>query len=278
MGRKNQVEGRQKRILELLEQNEEVSLGFLCKELSCSETTTRNDLRILEQHGMLRRTFGGAIRTDETPTLWLNISVREQEHIAEKRDIARYVVDHLLRPGMTIVLDAGTTCAVLAQEIAKKRLKLRVITNSFHAAVALAPALDVVELYMIGGMYNPVSGSLYDEFQLEVIQQLRADLFFMGTDAVSVSDGFTIMGLSGLSECTIKRGILNLSHKTYVLADHSKFGRTTMKLVCSVDSVDAVITDAGVNKLMAEDLQSNSVPVIIAGKTRKASEDTDDDL
>ena len=59
---------------------------------------------------------------------------------------------------------------------------------------------------------------------------------------------------------------------------NSLFGVNYMKLVCSLDSVDAVITDTGVNKLMAEDLQSNSVPVIIAGKTRKASEDTDDDL
>jgi len=275
MGRKNQVESRQKKILELLEQNEEVSLPFLCRELECSETTTRNDLRILEQHGMLRRTFGGAIRTDETPSLWLNISVREKEHISEKRDIARYAVEHLIRPGMTIVLDAGTTCAVLAQEIAKKRLKLRVITNSFHAALALTPALDAVELYLIGGMYNPVSGSLYDEFQLEVIRQLRADIFFMGTDGVSISDGFTIMGLSGLSECTIKRGILDLARKTYVVADHSKFGRTTMKLVCDVDSVSGIVTDDGANKMMVADLQNHGVPVMTAGNT---GEPADDDL
>ncbi|MEG2677837.1 MAG: DeoR/GlpR family DNA-binding transcription regulator, partial [Oscillospiraceae bacterium] len=121
MTKQNQVQLRHKKILQLLEQNQEATLPYLCKALDCSETTIRNDLRTLEQHGMLRRTFGGAIRADDTPYLWLNINVRAKAHASEKYDIARFAVENFIKPNMTIVLDAGTTCAVLAQEIAKRR-------------------------------------------------------------------------------------------------------------------------------------------------------------
>ena len=261
MAKQSQVQSRQKKILQYLEQVEQASLPELRQLLGCSETTVRNDLRTLEQHGMLRRTFGGAIRVEETTPLWLNISMREKAHVAEKREIAAYVADHLLRPNMTLVLDAGTTCAVLAQEIAKRRIRLTVLTNSLHAAIALAPALDVVELYLLGGVYNPVSGSMYDEFQLEAFRHLRADAFFMGADGVSADAGFTITGLSGFAESLGKRTMIEVSAKTYVLLDHSKFGRNAMKLVCGIQDVDGIVTDSALPEDLREQFRAKNVAV-----------------
>ncbi|HWQ57444.1 MAG TPA: DeoR/GlpR family DNA-binding transcription regulator [Clostridia bacterium] len=263
MAKQNQVQSRHKKILQLLDQNEEVALPYLCKMLNCSETTVRNDLRALEQHGMLRRTFGGAIRLEEPPNLWLNINVREKAHASEKRDIARYAVDTIIKPNTTVVLDAGTTCAVLAQEIARRRIRMTIMTNSFHAAVALAPVLGIIELYVIGGMYNPVSGSMHDEFQLEAFRHLRADVFFMGADAVN-EDRITITGLSGFAECASKRALTEMSTKTYVLADHSKFGRSGMKLVCNTDAVDGIITDSGVDDFFIKDMRARNVPLFVS--------------
>jgi DeoR family fructose operon transcriptional repressor len=264
MPKHNKSQSRHKVIMALLEQNEEITLPFLCQKLNCSETTIRNDLRSLEQHGMLRRTFGGAIRVEENTHFWLNINMRERAHALEKNSIARYAADHYVRPDMTIFLDAGTTCALLAQEIAKRRIRLTVMTYSFHAAVALAPSLDLIQLYLIGGMYNPITGSLYDEFQQETFKHLRADVFFMGTDAVSGEGGLTITGLSGFAESASKRALIDSSEKTYALADHYKFGRTAMKLVCDADAVDAIITDDGVDAADVKELSDRGAVILTA--------------
>jgi DeoR/GlpR family transcriptional regulator of sugar metabolism len=212
---------------------------------------------------MLRRTFGGAIRMEDPPNLWLNINVREKAHASEKRDIARFAANNIVKPNTTIVLDAGTTCAVLAQEIAKRRIHVTILTNSFHAAVALAPVLGIIDLYVIGGMYNPVSGSMHDELQMEMFRHLRADIFFMGTDAIN-EDRITITGLSGFAECASKRALIEISSKTYVLADHSKFGRSGMKLVCNTNEVDGIITDSGVDEQFIRDMRERNLSLYVS--------------
>lgn len=262
MSKQSQVQKRHDMILQIVERNGEVALEQLCEMTGCSETTVRNDLRTLEGEGKLLRTFGGAVRIETRTESWLDVGLREKSNEEEKRRIAVYIVEHILKPGMVIVLDAGTTCAILAKEIAKKRIPVSIITNSFYAAAALTPVLDTVKLCVIGGMYNTVSGSLYDEDQAEKCQSLRADIFFMGADAVSPESGVTITGLSCVPECKVKNAMKSISAKTYILADHSKLLKSAMIHVCPLDSTDIIITDQAAHPDQIARLQEFGIEVL----------------
>lgn len=261
MSGQNRVKKRHDEILQLLEKQNTVTLFDLCAATGCSESTIRNDLTTMERQGLLRRTFGGAVQSESSQQNYLDINIREKSFASEKNIIAKYIVDNILRPNMTIVLDAGTSCIALAQEIARQRIPVAVMTNSFRAAVALSPALDIIDLYMFGGNYDPARGSLYDEYQTHIFKNLRADYFFMGADAIDEDLGITIRGFV---EASMKQSMIAMASKTYVLADHSKFGRNAMKFVCKASEIAGIITDKETDSKMIALLQKQGVVICVA--------------
>ena len=52
---------RQQRILQLLQENHEMSVEDLSKELEVSEITIRRDLQQFEDQGCIERFYGGAL-------------------------------------------------------------------------------------------------------------------------------------------------------------------------------------------------------------------------
>lgn len=91
---------------------------------------------------------GGAVSTEGTPR---NTVYASRVHLneREKEQIARQAAE-LLQEDMTVVLDAGTTCARLAQEIPEPGLRCTVITASWTAAEILSRSSDVT-LQVTGG-------------------------------------------------------------------------------------------------------------------------------
>ncbi len=51
-----------------------------------------------------------------------------------------------------------------------------------------------------------------------------ADVCFLGTNALTVEHGLTT---PDLAEAAVKRSLISSARRTVVLADHTKFGRTT---------------------------------------------------
>jgi DeoR family fructose operon transcriptional repressor len=258
---KSRVEKRHDEILKLLNSNDNVTISQFCERLGCSESTIRNDLSLLEKQGQLLRTFGGAVKTGITPYNLTDMSLRETVYLNEKRAIAKYVVDKMIDPHITIVLDAGTTCLEIANKIAEYRIPVTVITNSFYAAVALLTVSDVVDLYLFGGMYDVTRGRFFDEYSLQALEHLRADILFLGANGVSADAGITI---TGFDEAPLKKSLMSISKRTVVVADHSKIGRNSLKLITSLKDVDCLVTDKGVTPAQEEELRRGGMNVYIA--------------
>lgn len=58
---------RKDRILQLIETRDKISVPELVRQFNVSPATIRNDLRELEQLGLLRRIHGGALSMDVPP-------------------------------------------------------------------------------------------------------------------------------------------------------------------------------------------------------------------
>ena len=90
----------------------------LCIEFGVSPATIRNDLRELENAGLLKRTHGGAINVSKT-SFELN-SYQKQVTNLEEKAIAKLAID-LIEDGDTIALDTGTTTLELAKILSERR-------------------------------------------------------------------------------------------------------------------------------------------------------------
>lgn len=258
-GNLNKTQARHEKILSLVNANDLVSLGEFCEILKCSESTIRNDLKYLEENGMLRRTFGGAVATGDTPYN-VNVSQRAKAYKQEKKDIAGYIVNTILSSGMTITLDSGTTNVEIAQRIIQSALELTVITNSLPAAAVLSKTSGV-KLFLAGGEYNNQQGSFTDQTTNDFLMTMRSDMFFLAVNGVSEDAGFTI---AGPQETQSKQTMIRCSKQVYAVSDHSKIGKTGLKIVCGFDLVNTLITDDRADIEEIKKLEEAGLKVMLA--------------
>src|SRR5260221_9089429 len=139
------LEERRKSILQRLQQFGRVSVNTLSDDMGVSTVTIRQDLRALEQLGLLKRTYGGAIRRlPDQAIAELSFHIRQEQNAAEKEMIARAAAG-LVEDGYSIALDASTTAFAMVSYL-KKLSSLTVVTNSIAVAQSFldSPHIEVL--------------------------------------------------------------------------------------------------------------------------------------
>lgn len=255
----NKKEQRHQRICNLLMERDHLSVPELCSILNCSEATIRNDLRELEEHSMVKRIYGGVIPTGNTPHK-VPYPNRQGLHNAEKDAIARYVIDHVLQPNQTIILDAGTTTIALAARIAQLPFPLTILTSSLPCAYIISQT-DRHRLHIAGGAYNYEVGSCHDQQTIDYFSLLHADLFFLCLTGISTDAGFAVPGHGGAE---IKRAMIKQAGRVIALADHSKFNKTGLHIICGLSDVEYVVTDENLSDGDMEKYQNAGLKIVRA--------------
>lgn len=250
---------RRNRIIDLLKENHSISVSDLCEILEASEATIRRDLSILENSGKLERTHGGAIY-NESNRIYIEdvLSSREGKFLLEKQAIAKKAFD-LLENHDTIVLDAGTTTYELAYLIGQSNLHLTIVTNSMIVFKELAKNPNV-ELIILGGKVRTNTLASVGSAAVELMQRLFVDKAFLGTNGISLNEGFTT---TDMDEAGIKRAMIQSSKQRIILADNSKFNKVYINQFAPVSMVDIIVTDDQTNKeLLNEFIERYDIKVI----------------
>ena len=138
---------RQLRVREMLESRDFIDSEALCRELDASESSIRCDLDILEEEGLLKRVYGGAVSAPVQPNRAFDYASESVGLSEERRRIGR-VAAGLIENGQTVILDDGSTVAAVARELASK--SLHIVTNSLPIAESLE-SLRNIELTLTGG-------------------------------------------------------------------------------------------------------------------------------
>ena len=68
---------------------------------------------------------------------------------------------------------------------------------------------------------------------------------------------------------TVSKAMCNAAREVILMADSSKFGRKSPNVVCSLESVDKLITDAGIDPAFRQALEEKGIEVIITGETNE---------
>ncbi len=141
------AEERRAILLQELKENGYLQAAELAEKLNTTAITIRRDLSLLETEGLCIRKRGGAVRSSQSVTLELPYQVKQNSCIPEKKRIAEAAV-RLVKPGSTILLDAGSTTYALALLLSQKRIT--VVTNDLQIAVKLAGNANI-NLICTGG-------------------------------------------------------------------------------------------------------------------------------
>ncbi|MFA7566402.1 MAG: DeoR/GlpR family DNA-binding transcription regulator [Alkalispirochaeta sp.] len=247
------VTEREKEILSVLADDPSVGVTGLAGVLGVSHVSVRSYLNTLEEKGYLVRTHGGAVAT-------FHPRILERQHTQElpKRLIAKTAAS-MVADGDTIMIEAGTTTALIARYLLGRR-DVMVVTNN---ALALShsrgnPGLRVT---MIGGEYRPATESLVGPLAVEELSRFHVRLAFVGTDGFTLDAGFTTHLVEGAE---IVRKMASQAETTVAVADSSKFGKVGFVRVLGVSDIDVLITDSGIPEDVRQELVALGVDVRVA--------------
>jgi DeoR/GlpR family transcriptional regulator of sugar metabolism len=226
---------RKERLLATLQSQGKVSAKESARELGVSEDTIRRDLRELAAAGLCRRVYGGAL---PVPAAQATYEERTALNVTGKSSVASAAA-RLVQPGMTVVLDGGTTALQVARGLPAD-LAATIVTHSPTVAVELL-AKPEIETVLIGGRLFRHSAVASGAATVEAAMRVNADLFLMGVTGVSAEFGLTT---GDSDEAVVKRTFAQRSAETLVLASSEKIGAASPFLVLPLDAVSGVITDA----------------------------------
>ncbi|GAA4681864.1 DeoR/GlpR family DNA-binding transcription regulator [Frondihabitans cladoniiphilus] len=253
-------------ILSSLRSTGRVAVADLAARLDVTTETIRRDLDALEQAGALQRVHGGAVVSGHTSVAELSVAEREGRSGPGKQAIARAAAR--LVPSTfvgSIALDAGTTTAAVAAELASWQpatvgTVLTVVTNAVPIA-ALLQHSPHIDLRLLGGRVRGLTSAAVGTATVEQIAALRPDIAFVGTNGLSA--GF---GLSTPDELegAVKTAYVRAARRVVAVADSSKQGEEALMRFARLDEIDTVVTDAPPAADLAEALASADVEVIVA--------------
>src|SRR4051812_31346404 len=124
------VEERRQKVLDLVNERGFIALSELAKSLNASESTIRRDLDYWGQHGLIKRTHGGAMFREDTQGMPA-LEERTLREIEEKRQIAKTAATRI-QDGDSILIDGGTMTLELARLLVDR--PLQIVTNSLPIA------------------------------------------------------------------------------------------------------------------------------------------------
>jgi DeoR family fructose operon transcriptional repressor len=251
------AEERQQLIAQRARLDGRVDVAALADEFDITAETVRRDLTALERQGVLRRVHGGAIPIERL-SFEPGLTARDAVMQAEKERIAKAALDELPEAG-TLILDAGTTTARLAEIIPVDR-ELTVVTSSLPIAMMLSARRNIT-LLILGGRVRGRTLAAVDEWALRPLQQIYVDVAFVGTNGVSVERGLTT---PDTAEAAVKAAMIACARRVVLLADHTKVGNDQFARFASLDAVDVLITDTGLDDVTAAQLGGSGPKVVRA--------------
>ena len=250
------VEGRRRKILELVEQFGQVTIQEVVKRFAVSAVTARGDLDALSANGVVLRSHGGAVRYEAIQHYPLQL--KATLHRAEKSRIGQAAAQ-LVQPNETIILDSGTTTAEIAKALKRARLKISVITSALNIANELADAGDI-SLFMLGGLLRTVSYSFVGPQAEAMLRELHADRLFLAVDGLHPDAGpFT----ADVLEAQLNGLMMSVSKEVTLVADSTKLGRRSLFRIGPIENVHRVITDTHAPEEFTDALRKKGVEVIM---------------
>jgi DeoR/GlpR family transcriptional regulator of sugar metabolism len=243
---------RRQEIARLLRQQSTVRVQELVDRLGTSESTIRRDLMYLEQQGILKRTYGGAVAVTETEAVAPGGLSTAKMRIGE-------AAAGLVPRGETVFLGPGSTTMAVARHLAQRKSGT-IVTNALDIAAYLTHH-SPLSIILTGGQIERQNMALLGYLAESSLRELRADRAIIGVRGIHLPDGFTGDGLPCVQ---MLRAVIDVVPEVVVVAEAGKWGSSGPALLAPLEAVDVIVTDQDAPPVMIWDLSQLGIKVIQA--------------
>ncbi len=243
---------RTNQILEFLTIENKIEVSQLAEKLGVSQVTVRKDLDELERQGIIVREHGSAcLRSAD------NLHGRIAYHYEAKRKIAKRAAE-LIFDGDTLMIESGSCCALLAEELTVSKKDLTIITNSAFISEYIRGRSNF-QIVLLGGIYQQDSQVLVGPMIRQCVENFYVKYFFIGTDGYSRQTGFTNRDQM---RAQAVRDMARQAEHIVILTESEKFTRHGVVPLNLRDYPRTVITDSQIPQATADGLMQCQIQVI----------------
>lgn len=242
---------RQSQILHMIAKDGKIDVSTLAETLDVSLVTIRRDLTVLEESGLIKRQHGYAelnVRSD--------INNRLALHYEKKLDIARRACQ-IIEDGEVILLESGSCCALLAEQINQTLKNVTIITYSAYIANHLA-LTNGNQIILLGGNVLSESKNTVGPLTIDTLKNFSVDKLFSGTDGLTPNCDFTAKDIMIAQVVSV---MSQRARRTYVLTDSSKFSKQGTVVCFPASQVTTVFTDSDCPESVIRFLEEHEINV-----------------
>ncbi|MDD7306020.1 MAG: DeoR/GlpR family DNA-binding transcription regulator [Peptoniphilaceae bacterium] len=231
----------------------EATIDELANLFDVSIVTVRRDLRKLEKENLIEKIYGGA----KSKSVKLQtFDQRSNLYFDEKKEICK-LASKYIKDGNSIFIDSGTTVRYLLMDIDKK-IHITLITNNLYIINEIRD-MPNIELYIVGNYYLRLSNSFIYRTNTNDLLNFNIDKAFMAASSISIKNG---LANNNPLEQQIKKKICTISDKKYLLADSSKFDKSSLLTFARLEDIDTVFTNKPVKEEYFDFFKENGVKCI----------------
>jgi len=230
------AENRRQYIIDALRADGRIQVHQIAGRLGVTEVTIRRDLAVLQNDGLLKKTYGGAILA-APPDINVSVRYRQTRNLRAKQVIGK-LASRLIEDGDIVFLEAGSTCYEIIPHLARRE-RLTIIVNSLYLMSRLHE-LTQHRIILTGGQYRSERMDMVGPGAESAIAQLGGFKAFTGADDITID-----AGISGADVVTVGFAKLVVQRASQVIfvGDHTKFDNPALYKIADIDKLEYVVTD-----------------------------------
>lgn len=252
------AEERKQSIVKIVNEKNRMQVAELAELFNVTGSTIRNDLRELENEGLVTRTHGGVIKREFQRSV--ETIPKNRAFTNEKYRIAERAV-RLIEENDILAIDTGTSCRAFAEKLINSPLKhLTILTYDLEIALLISEKTNY-QVQVIGGTirngYPYVSGSSV----ALGLAGFSVDKVILGTTSFDKNYGHST---PNYETAEMKKSLTNISRIKIVLCESNKINQRSFKQFAAPDECDYLITDSHITQEQKAELDGLRVNLLIA--------------
>lgn len=247
---------RKEELKRIITEKKAVTVSEMATYFSVSTETIRRDLDALEKEGIIKKSYGGAslirhVSSAITQKEKLSLLVEEKQHIAQN-------AASFIHPNDCIFLDSSTTVLSICPYL--EDVPITVVTNSLPIINALSNKSNI-KLISIGGAFDSQTQSFLGQELVVYLNNHCFDKSFFSCRCIDAEKGLCD---SSDEIANMHRLIISNSRENFLLADHTKLGRTAFSGICSLDKINHFITDKPLSSQWNTIFSNLNIDIVVA--------------
>ena len=216
-----------------------ISLKELQEHFNISINTVRRYIAVLlEQNSDFQKVYGGiTVKNPQRSSLSPYPNYGEIPQMSEKHRLCKYAASQIQAYDI-VYIDNGTSVSFIPYYIPDE-LPLTIVTNSVSIVNSVIKKSNIT-LVMLPGILHRSTMSFTGESSAQQLETYNIIKAFLSCVGFSLNAGATSFSVE---EYKIKSMAVQKAQQVFLLADHSKIGRSTLMTYCPTSKVNTLVTD-----------------------------------